>query len=297
VKVLVLLLAMAATARADSLGVVIEAPTGAGGPLRVRIESWAADQHHDLVAAPLSLDGAKTLANCIVVDDLKCASAVVDARGKADNVVYVKVDATSTLLYWFRKHHAAVRQKLACAPCSDGLLEQMLGKLTGKSEVQTSTLKLDSRPTGRPVTIDGQPGGTTPVEQDLEIGSHEIEVHDGDQVVARRRIRLEVGQPLELTLSAHAPVPETHAPRWPWYTMGAGTAVIATGVILYVTSESPTGAKPEYLNDRPIGTAIAIGGAGVVAVGAYFALTHSDTAPTVAMTPGGAVLGFATLIR
>jgi hypothetical protein len=245
VKALLVLLALAGAARADSLGVVIEAPTGVGGPLRVRIETWAADQHHDLVAAPLSLDGAKTLANCIVVDDLKCASAVVDARGKADNVIYVHVDATTTSLFWFRKHHPAARQKLACAPCTDDLLESMLAKVADKSE------------------------GNVPEPEEAA----------------------------EAAPAVHAPEAESSAPRWPWYTMGAGTALIATGVILYVTSESPTGAKPEYLNDRPIGTAIAIGGAAVVAVGAYFALTHSDTAPTVAMTPGGAVIGFATLIR
>jgi hypothetical protein len=78
--------------------------------------------------------------------------------------------------------------------------------------------------------------------------------------------------------------------------MGGGAALVVTGVVLYATSESPTGAKPQYLNNRPLGTGVAIGGAALLGVGAYFALTHSDTAPTVAMIPGGAVIGFATLI-
>ena len=92
---------------------------------------------------------------------------------------------------------------------------------------------------------------------------------------------------------ALAQAPESHAPRWALFSVGGGAAIALTGAILYATSESPSGARPTYLNDRPIGTAFMVGGGALVAVGAYFWLTHSDSAPTVTPTTGGAVVGWA----
>ena len=299
-RIVLLVLVRAATAYAETLGVVVEAPTGIGGPLRVRIEGWATDQKLEPVAAPLSLDGAKTLANCIVIDDLKCASAVVDARGKADNIVYALVDATTTSLFWFRKGHAAVRRKLACSECSEELVASMLAKLMERSELTTTSLKVDSKPSGLAVVIDGQPAGTAPIEQEVEVGTHEVEVKDGDHVVARKRLRVEKGQPLEVTLSAHASVPyvERESSLWPWWVVSGGATLFGTGVVLYATSESPTGQHPQYLNDRPLGSGFMIGGAAIAAVGLYFVVKHGANTPLViATTPGGAVVGFATVFK
>jgi hypothetical protein len=242
-------LAVASSARADSLGVVVEGPTGEGGPLRVRIESWAIDHQMKVVASPLSVDAARTLANCLVLDDRKCAAAVVDKRGKARNVVYARIEATTISVFWFRKRHPAVAQKLACAPCSDDLLASVLDKLGGKSEDATGK---------EPVPDEEPEGAETPEPAPPEPA-------------------------------------ETPAPRWTWFAMGGGAALVATGITLYVTSESPTGARPTYLNDRPIGTGLAVAGVAVAAVGAYVWLTHSDSAPTVAPTNGGAVVGWALL--
>jgi hypothetical protein len=240
--------ALAIPARAETLGVLVEGPTGEGGPLRVRIEGWALEHQLKLVGAPLSLDAAKTLANCLVIDDRKCAAAVVDRRGKADNVVYARMEEGTISVFWFRKRHAAVAQKLACAPCGDDLLASVLDKLSEKSEAAT-------------------PEETTEEPDDS-------------------------GKPAE---HVEAPPPENPAPRWPLYAIGGGAALAVTGVALYVTSESPTGASPTYLNDRPIGTAFMIGGVAVAAVGAYFWFTHGSSAPTAAPTSGGAVVGWALL--
>jgi hypothetical protein len=240
--------ALAIPARADTLGVVVEGPTGEGGPLRVRIEGWAVDHQLKLVGAPLSLDAAKTLANCLVIDDRKCASAVVDKRGKADNVVYARMEATTIAVFWFRKHHAAVAQKLACAPCGDDLLASVLDKLSERSE------------------------GATPKETPAD-------------------------EPAQSSVPAdHAEPPhEGSAPRWPLFAIGGGAALAVTGVALYATSESPTGMRPTYLNDRPIGSALVIGGIAVAAVGLYFRVTDTTSAPTVTPTNGGAVVGWALL--
>src|SRR2546423_1299641 len=74
--VVALVLAFAsARAGAETLGVVVEGPTGEGGPLRIRIESWAIGHEHKIVASPLSVDAARTLANCLVLADRKCAAA------------------------------------------------------------------------------------------------------------------------------------------------------------------------------------------------------------------------------
>ncbi len=238
-------IALVGSARADTLGVVVEGPNGEGGPLRVRIEAWATEHDHKLVALPLSVDGAKTLANCLVLDDRKCAAAVVDRRGKAEHVVYARIDATTISLFWFQKHHGAVAQKLACQPCSDDLLAEVLGKLEERSDATTR----------KEIAADPEPEGAAP-----------------------------------------APAPEAAAsgrPRWPLYTLGGGAALVTTGIILYATSESPTGAKPTYLNDRPLGTGLAIAGALAIGVGGYFWLSHKDSGPTVTATSGGAVAGWA----
>lgn len=238
-------LALARGASADTLGVVVEGPTGEGGPLRVRIENWAIDHDHKIVPAPLSVDAARTLANCLVLDDRKCASAVVDKRGKARNVIYARMEASTITVFWFKKHRKAAGQKLACAPCSDELLGDVLEKLAS-GEAATPEEPGDDQPE--------QPeAGETPEEP------------------------------------APAQIP---APRWTYYAMGGGVALAAVGVTLYVTSESPTGMHPTYLNDRPIGTAVALGGLAIAAVGLYYWGTH-DSTPVAAPTKGGAVVGWA----
>ena len=239
---LAVLLALASTAGADTLGVVVEGSSESGGPLRERIEAWATEHGMKLVPAPLSVDAAKTLANCLVIDDRKCASAVVDKRGKAEHVIYARIDSGSISVFWFQKHHGAVAQKLACEPCSDQLLVDVLAKLEDRSD---ATTRKEAPP-------DPEPEGTVA-----------------------------------------APVAQPRRASWPLFTMGGGAALVATGIILYATSESPTGAKPEYLNDRPLGTGVAIAGGVAIAVGAYFYFARHDSAPTVGLVRGGASAGWA----
>ena len=88
---------------------------------RRRADDLAVEDQRDLAARLLRV-GSHEAGDV----DRKCASAVVDKRGKAGNVIYAQVEATTISVFWFRRHHAAVAQKLACMPCDDELLASVL---------------------------------------------------------------------------------------------------------------------------------------------------------------------------
>lgn len=260
----VLVLVTASVAHADTLGVVADGDDAAD--VRARVEKWAQDHGHQVVPSPMSRDAARTLANCLIVQDRKCATGVVDARGKADDIVYVHADHGAVGLVWFRKHHAPAATEISCTPCESDELDPALEKLASQIEVDTGMLKLASHPDGLDVTIDEETAGTTPLERELPVGRHRIALFDAGKRVARRSILLASGQQLELTLDAAAPHDEPEKERWPLYVIGAGVGLIAAGAVLYATSESPTGMHPTYRNTKPAGETI--GGLGIVTLGA-----------------------------
>ncbi|MGE5181761.1 MAG: PEGA domain-containing protein [Acidobacteriota bacterium] len=235
--------------------------------LRVRIERWAQDHDHRVVPAPMSPDAGRTLANCIIVQDNKCASGVVDKRGHADNVVYAHAEQGTLTLYWFHKHRAPVRTQLYCAPCEDEALAPALDKLAADVELDTGHLKLDSRPQGLGVTIDEETAGETPLERELPVGSHEVALFSQGRRVAHRSIDVARGEQLELTLEAHEPEAEPLKQRWPLYLIGAGVAAMAAGAVLYATSEQPTGTRPTYRDTKPLGAIVGLGGVVVAGSG------------------------------
>ncbi len=263
--VLLLVLVASTAARAETLGVVADGQDA--GLVRVRIEKWAQEHDHHVVPVAMSRDAGRTLANCIIVQDNKCASGVVNARGHADNIIYAHSEQGTLTIYWFHKHRPPVHTQLYCAPCEDDAIAPSLDKLAADVDLDTGHLKLDSRPPGLGVTIDAETAGETPLERELPVGSHEVALFSEGHRVAHRAISVERGQELELTLDAHAPEPESPKERWPLYVIGAGVAAIAAGAVLYATSEEPTGARPTYRNTKPLGTIVGLGGVVVAGSG------------------------------
>ena len=108
----------------------------------------------------------------------------------------------------------------------------------------------------------------------------------------RRTVTIKGGETLALTIEL---LRETTRSKLPLVGIGAGAALAAVGIALIVTSEEDTGEKPEYRDTRAGG--IALTGLGVVAIAAstwWYLRSGStpDSSPTVAVTPGGATLGW-----
>lgn len=121
---LVVLLAHA-IARAEPVGVVVHG--GDGASLHSDVEKfttkWLKKHGYRISAAALDDDAITTIVNCLVIDDAKCAQGVVDARSKAQSVVFVKIDVVppnrnvTFTTYWFVKGRETTGQKDQCPTC------------------------------------------------------------------------------------------------------------------------------------------------------------------------------------
>lgn len=86
----------------------------------------------------------------------------------------------------------------------------------------------------------------------------------------------------------------------PFAVIGAGGALLVTGIVLYATSETDTGEKPEYRDTRALGIGVAIGGLAVGGLGTYLLLRAGKPAdsppPPVSMSfvKGGATVAWRT---
>ena len=85
--------AIPAHASSNGVGVAVVSSTNGSAlqsDVTAHLEDWLRKHDHAVVASPLSRDAINTIANCFLIDDLKCASGVVDARSKADAVVFLQ---------------------------------------------------------------------------------------------------------------------------------------------------------------------------------------------------------------
>jgi hypothetical protein len=132
------LLCAVSVAHAD-VGVVATGDGARPREVGKHVESWLAKRGFAVVEAPLSGDALDTLVNCFTLEDLVCARGVVDARNKADALVFVRVDTAGknvTLnLYWFTAGNAPVGERRVCEKCegtawqapTDTMLERLVG--------------------------------------------------------------------------------------------------------------------------------------------------------------------------
>ncbi|HTR55398.1 MAG TPA: PEGA domain-containing protein [Kofleriaceae bacterium] len=264
-RVLALLALLCATARADSVGVVVTGERGPAEALHARIEKWVKASGRELVAAALSADAKSTFANCFVIEDVrKCAAGVVNARSKTDSVVYARVDGQAVVITWFVKKHAPASGD--CKPCGDVELDAVLAKLSTQAALETGLVRVHSKPDGLDATIDGSPAGKTTVERDLPVGEHAISLLEQGREVAAKTIAVESNQEIDITLQARSI--ERAERKWPMYAVGAGAAVFVTGLVLFAASPSPTGERPTYTNTKPAGVTFMVLGAVVGGGGA-----------------------------
>ncbi|HTR54235.1 MAG TPA: PEGA domain-containing protein [Kofleriaceae bacterium] len=291
------------TARADEVGVVVTGDAKLRPKLALHVRHWLTEHGHDLAESPLSTDAIDTIANCFTVGDPACARGVVEARASATSVVYAHVEVNkkgdvALSAYWFVKGHEESGERRVCEACQGdawrGLADTMLEALASSSSIEHGRLKLDSQPTGLIVFIDHIQVGSTPLERDLPVGQHQIQlVHDG-ATVGTRAVDIDADDTTKVTMQ----VTLAHRSKlWPIVLLVAGGATLGTGIGFIYAGEN-TGPSQKYIypdSTTPIGIGIAAVGLGAT-VGGIVWLVQSGhrSAPVAGLTPGGGYVGWLT---
>ena len=303
---LVLALAPRSARAEGDVGVVVTGDPTMQTQLLAMVEGWLRAHGHQLVASPLPPEATNKLIDCFVIEDTSCARKVVERQSKTATVVFARVEVADNAqtsmrdititAYWFERGSDPVAEKRSCDKCTDTALREtgdaLMSALAGSSRRTVGQIKLTSRPDGAHVTIDGRPSGVTPLEVVLAPGEHQLVLSADGRSDATRTVTVVQGTnpPLDIGLG----VPGARS-KLPLAIMGGGAALLVTGVILFATSETDTGEKFEYRDTKPLGIGLMAGGLAVAGVGAYLWFVKkqpTDSAPTVAISPSGAYIGW-----
>ena len=306
VSAVALVVAVVASIRAHAggqIGVVSGGDPTMQKRVTAHVEKWLEKQGNKLVSTPLSKDAANTLANCFVLDDLKCARGVVDARTKSISLVYVGVDVdgkTMTFtLYWFVKGREPTGQKQTCEACTEQkwhvLVDSVLQRLSDETTVEMGKLALESEPAGLMVVLDDVKIGPTPIERDLPAGKHTITLTHRGKSVATREIEIAIGETNSVSMNVDLVPTEKPSKLAPTLVIAAGVVAATAGSILvWQGSKDDPSEKWIYPSFVPGGIALCVVGGGAIIGGGILLLraSWSQSAPVVAAGPGGAYLGW-----
>jgi hypothetical protein len=302
---LVALVAVTSIARADApTGLVVIGDTAMQPALRDALDAWLLHHGRTVVGEPLDRDGVVTITNCVQAQDLVCARGVVEKRAKTDAVVYAQVgkpkDQTVAIdVYWIVKGREAVSERRACEDCNPdamrGTVDTIMNELAANTG-QSGRLRVSSKPPGATVVLDHEVVGVAPVERDVTPGKHEIVLMQGTREAGGRSVTLHAGETVEISIAVHLKAePVTHSKLPGVVGLGLGLGAIATGAVLYATSETDNGAHPKYLDTKPAGIAVGIGGVAAASLGLIllYNARNRDAAPVISVGPHGGVIGWA----
>lgn len=284
-------------------------------PTRKQAEKWLRSNRQRVVTNPMPSDAVNTLLNCFVLDDPKCMRSVVDARSRTDSLVSIRVEVASKkqrevrlTIDWFVKGHNPVSSRRTCDECTEAVLRKtidtMLADLAKTAPGFMGRIKITSDPPGITVLLDNETAGVTPVERAVPVGTHEVRLVRDGRAGDAKSIVVESGVTTELELDppaaappvAERPLPPARRSRLvPGLFIGIGLAALAAGAGLYYMDEDVTGKARTYRDTAPLGVGVAAGGGTLMLTGVIVILaTGSTSAPTMAVTPGGATIGWAT---
>ena len=302
---LLLVGAWTTAAHADDVGVVVTGDPTMQPQLAAQIEGWLRQHGNNLVASPLPADAVNTLIDCFVIEDASCARGVVEKRAKTPTLVFARVDVSdnassgmrdaTVTAYWFDKGHDPVAERRTCEHCTDETLrtttDGLMAALAGAQRDLGGRLAVSASPAGAMVLVDGKPAGAAPIDVPLPAGEHRLTCQHPGRRDDVRTVTIKKGEttPVAVTLDV-----ARSRSQVPYYVIGGGGALLLTGIVLYATSEEDTGEKFEYRDTKPLGIGLSLAGLAVAGVGTYLLLEHehTDSAPTVAVLPGGAYVGW-----
>ena len=298
---LVLALSLRVAAADSATGVVVIGDQELRKGVSDHVHKWL-DQHgHAVSESPLDADGIATIANCLQVDNLVCASGVIEHRSMTEDIVFVNVRKDKTVgvdVYWFVKGHQPLAERRACEDCSPDVLastvDTMMDALAESQTANNGRLTIGSEPPGLTAVIDKVVVGVTPVVRDLATGKHEIVLMKGSQRVGSRTLVLHAGEEAEVKIAARIVQPRSKVPG----ALLTGLGVTAVGVagVMYALSPTDDGTRYHYRDYRPPALGIGIGGGVAIIAGTLLLLheRHTDSMPIVAIDPhGGGYIGWA----
>lgn len=298
---LVLALTLRAAAADSPTGVVVFGDDSLRRGVSERVHAWLSQHGHSASDNALSDDAIKTIANCLQVDNLPCASGVIEQRAKTDDVVFVDVRKKATAIgldvYWFVKGHEPLAERRACEDCSsDALASTVDTAMDALAQSQTSNngrLTIGSEPSGLTVVIDKVVVGVTPVVRDLATGKHDIVLMHGPERVGSRSLVIHAGEEAEVKIPAHIVEPRSKLPGA--LALGLGVTAIGVAGVMYALSPVDDGTRYKYRDYRPPAIGIGIGGGVAIIAGALLLMheRHADSLPVVAIDPHGGYAGWA----
>lgn len=296
-------------ASAGTVGVVVTGELSLQQPLVAQLEGWL--RSHGYQVAALALDPAATtrLIDCLTVDDTSCARGVVEAKSRSDSVVYARATrerSTTTLtMYWIVKGRPPAGGRRGCEDCTDdavrGAADELIASLAPAATGTTGRLKLDSKPNGMIVMLDGQKVGVTPMERDIAAGEHSVVLVDGGTRVGERKVQIPEGATIEVTMPVvyppdspqYRPPPEPSR-LFPIVLFGVGGVAIGGGAFgLYLGQKGGHEDPYVYRGATPLGIAGLSVGAAAIGAGIWLWWRGSyESAPVAMILPGEGYLGW-----
>lgn len=288
-------------AHADGVGVVVTGDSAIQPQVAAQIEDWLRQRGHALVAAPLRPEALGTLIDCLVIEDLACARKIVEAEGQAPRIMFAKAELVVTgsvrditiTAYWFARGAEPMAARRTCSACTDATIhdtvDDVMVTLAGKSRADVGTVHIRATPASATIRIDGKDSTASAT---LPVGEHVVEVSAPGYATVRESVTIKGADSVDMSFELH----RAARSKLPLAGAGAGLALATVGIVLVATSEEDTGEKPEYRDTRAGG--IVLAGVGVVAIAActWWYLRSDrprDSSPTMAVVPGGALLGWA----
>jgi len=267
-------LAATSVARADHAGVIVTGEATLQPQLNAQVQSWLAHHGHELVAAPLDPEATSTLIDCFVIGDDTCARNLVEQHGRADTVVFARVDSTpnpesdgtrdvQVLAYWLQKGHAPIAERRLCERCTDKLMR------AATEDVMAALVALRT-------------------------------THDPSLTVADAQTAAAISEPASANAAVSAPVDDDRGRArkvLPYALLGGGAALAITGGVLIAANQSPDPhgvQQPTYRDTTTPGVVLLVIGAGAAAAGGYLWWHDSKHgAPIAAASHDSAVIGWA----
>lgn len=305
---LLVVAALATRAQAGTVAVVVTGDSELQAGLERQLEGWLRGHGHK-VGEPLPADARSSLINCMVIDDEACARGLVDSRAKSDSVVFAEIrkprtrssNATTLIVLWLVKNKEPVGMRRACEDCNpdllDSTLNEVLTTVVGASQLARGVLELHSKPEGVTVMLDNENVGITPIERELPAGPHTIVLMAKGRKVGERKLDIQPEMTAEITMTVTIPKDvERPSKVLPGVILAVGGIALATGAVLYFTSDVDDGTKPTYKDSKPPGIGIAAGGVALAAIGTYLWFRtggSSDSAPVAAVDQHGGFVGWA----
>jgi hypothetical protein len=253
---LAILLAMG-TARAD-IGVVVTGEATLQPALIAQLQDWLKVRGHTVQLAALEPDAINTLVDCFVIEDLGCATKVIEQRSKVQTIVFARVESTpnesgsrdiALVGHWLQKGHETISERRVCQQCNSEKL---------RATVEDLMLALAAEP---------------------PTSSHVPSANKAEH-------------------AASPPAPDSDRPSRlvPAAVIGGGLALAITGGVLIAIDQnpSPTGVQAAtYRDSAAAGWVFAGLGAAAIGTGIYLWFRQdSHSAPVATVSHDGAVVGW-----